>query len=110
MPSAATVGVPVGGGSVGVPPTWLNSHCIRATSEQVSCTTGLLPAVDPSLLLMHRPVATPVTRNLPLAAADAVNVHCWLVFVPSPQPHCWSCVPETVDDDGTSAHRVLPTF
>jgi hypothetical protein len=79
-------------------------------SLQVSWTVGLLPAVEPSLLLTHRLLAVLVTRNLPLAAAEAVNVHCWLVFVPSPQPHCCSCVPDTVDEDGTSAHLVLPTF
>src|SRR6185312_4014743 len=70
------------------PPTWVNSHCMREMSEQVSCTTGLLPAVDPSRLLTHRPETPLVTRNLPDAAPDAANDHCCGAFVPSPQPHC----------------------
>src|SRR3954467_7691096 len=81
-PSAATVGF------VPVPVTALKDHCIRATSEHVSSTIGLLPAVEPSLSLTHSPVATDCTRYFPDAAAEAVNVHNWLVFVPSPQPYC----------------------
>nr|WP_305789338.1 hypothetical protein [Actinoplanes lichenis] len=64
-------------------------------------------AVDPSFVLTQSPVATLFTRNLPDAAADAVNVQSWLVFVPSPQPYCCSCVPLVVDELGTSTHLPL---
>src|SRR6185503_7517013 len=86
------------------PPTWLKAHCMRATSAQVSWTIGLLPAVDPSLSLMHRLLAM---RYFP---PEAVNDHCWLAFVPSPQPHCCSCRPDVVAQDGTSTQRPLPTL
>src|SRR6185312_10550944 len=83
---------------------------MRAMSEQVSSTIGLLPAVDPSLSLMHSPVATDFTRYFPDAAVDAVNVHSWFTFVPSPHPYCCNWVPETVLDEGTSMQRVELTF
>jgi hypothetical protein len=66
----------------------LKDHCIREMSEHVSSTIGLLPAVEESLSLMHRPLETLLTRNLPAAAAEAANVHSWLVFRPFPQPYC----------------------
>src|SRR5262245_46124500 len=80
VPSAATVGVPDGAVVVvvGAPPTRLNDHCIRAMSEQVAWTIGLLPAVEPSLSLMHIDVAAFTTRYFPAAADEAVNVHNWL--------------------------------
>src|SRR5690242_4248454 len=49
------------------PLTKLKDHCIRAMSEQVSSTIGLLPAVEPSLSLTHSPIATLFTRYLPEA-------------------------------------------
>src|SRR5687767_6101816 len=103
VPSAATVGVPVGGGVVGLglPPTWLNSHCIRAMSEQVSWMIGLLPAVEPSRSLTHSPLAALAIVYLPDAAPDAAKDHRWLTFVPSPQPHCCNCTPGVVELDGT---------
>src|SRR5215469_2631647 len=48
---------PVVGADV-APLTKLKDHCIRAMSEQVSSTIGLPPAVEPSLSLMHSPLAT----------------------------------------------------
>src|ERR1700755_485291 len=76
-------------------------------SEQVSSTIGLFPAVEPSLSLMHSPEATLLTRNLPAAAVEAVKVHSWLFLVASPQLYCWSWVPETVVELGTSMHLAL---
>jgi hypothetical protein len=87
----------------------LKDHCWRATSEQVSSTIGLLPAVEPSLLLRHSPLATLLTRYFP-DAAEAVKFHSCCGLVPSPQPYCCSWVPETVDELGTSMHRVLLTL
>ncbi len=75
-------------------------------SVQVSSTIGLLPAVEPSLSLMHSPEATLLTRNLPDAAVEAVKVQSWLVLVPSPQPYCCSWVPLVVVPLGTSMQRV----
>src|SRR5690348_14506866 len=43
----------------------LTDHCMRAMSEQVSSTIGLVPAVEPSLSLTHRPVPTLLMRYLP---------------------------------------------
>src|SRR3954447_26306665 len=75
-------------------------------SEQVSSTIGLLPAVEPSLSLTHRPDATLLTRYLP-DAVEAVKVQSWLLLVPSPQPYCCNWVPDVVDELGTSMQRVL---
>jgi hypothetical protein len=88
----------------------LKEICIRETSEQVSSTIGLLPAVEPSFVLMHSPDTTLLTRYLPAAAVEAVNVHSCGGLRPSPQPYCCSWVPETVDELGTSIQRVLLTL
>src|SRR5689334_3262014 len=80
---------------------------MREMSEQVSCTIGLFPAVDPSRLLMHRPVATLRIRNLPDAADEALTVQSWLTLVPSPQPYCCNCRPDVLAALGTSMHRPL---
>ena len=58
-------------------------------------------------MLMHSPLTTLLTRYLPDAAVDAVNVQSWLALVPSPQPYCCSWVPEVVDPLGTSMQRPL---
>src|SRR5690349_20949791 len=47
------------------PVTELKENCIRDMSEHVSSTIGLFPAVELSLSLRHKPVATFCTRNLP---------------------------------------------
>ena len=79
-------------------------------AAQGSSTIGLFPAVEPSLVLTHRPDAAFRTRYLPAAAVEAVNVQSWLALVASPQFHCWSWVPDVVDELGTSMHLVLLTF
>jgi hypothetical protein len=55
---------------------------MRAMSEQLSSTIGLLPAVEPSLLLMQSPVAALLTRYLPAAAVEAVTDQVWLALAP----------------------------
>src|SRR5215470_2372310 len=59
-------------------PAGLKAHCMRAMSEHGSWMMGLPPAVEPSLSLMHRLVATLRMRYLPEAAEDAVKVQDWL--------------------------------
>src|SRR4051794_39196647 len=80
LPSDATVLVlpPLGG----VLADSVRFHCMRAMSEQVSCTIGLLPAVEPSWSLTHSPLSALVITYLPAAAADAENDHVWLVLDP----------------------------
>ncbi len=95
-------------GPAAVPPTRLNDHCMRAMSEQASCTIGLLPAVEPSLSLRHRPLEALFTRYLPAAAVDAVNVQVWLVLPPHVYCHNW--VPDAVVALGTSTHLPLLTL
>jgi hypothetical protein len=80
---------------------------MRATSAQASWTMGLFPAVEPSLSLAHSPLAALVMVYLPGAAVEPVKAQRWLGLVPSPHPHCWSCIPEVAEPDGTSAQRVL---
>src|SRR4051812_26685397 len=81
---------------------------MRATSEQVSCTIGLLPAVEESLSLTHSLDETLLARYLP-DVDDAVNVHCCQA-APLVQPHCCSCRPDVVAAPGTSMHWPLLTL
>jgi hypothetical protein len=104
VPSEATVGL------LGDVPTRLNAICMRAMSEHVSWTMGLLLAVDPPWSLMHSPVATLLTKYLSEAAVEAVKVHNWLILVPLPQPYCCNCSPDVAAPLGTSTQRVLLTL
>src|SRR5262249_35624158 len=106
--SADDVGVGVGVG-VGAEPTRLKAICIRATSEQVSCTIGLPPAVEPPWSLTHWELAALTTSYLPGVADEAMNDQSWLLCA-EPQPHCCSWVPDVVEAPGTSMHRPLLTL
>src|SRR5262245_267439 len=78
-------------------------------SEHVSSTIGLPPAVEPSLSLTHRLVATLTTRYLPDAADEATNVH-WRFACGVPTEYCGNGVPDVVDDAGPSMHLPRPTL
>ncbi|GLW52091.1 hypothetical protein Kpho01_01020 [Kitasatospora phosalacinea] len=74
---------------------------------QVSWITAVPAVVDAPWSLMHNPLRTLTTWNVPdpLATSD----HCWLLC-PLPHPHCCNCTPLTVEPDGTSTHIPLFTF